>query len=132
MAERQESGIFWIVLLALLLLTRLPATASYFSIDNVNLALSLALSDDYGAAVAALAPVAMAPGGSVRERQSLALIYGLQGNDTEAARIGRIDLDQASVEHNLAIYRMLRELPPGALSRAILSAGSNRPTSGAS
>ena len=41
MAERQESGIFWIVLLALLLLTRLPATASYFSIDNVNLALSL-------------------------------------------------------------------------------------------
>jgi Flp pilus assembly protein TadD len=95
---------------------------------TVNLALSLALSDNYPAAIAELTPVAMAPAGSVRERQSLALIYGLEGNETEAARIGRIDLDQASVEHNLAIYRMLRELPPDALSRAILSAGSNRPT----
>jgi Flp pilus assembly protein TadD len=95
---------------------------------TVNLALSLALSDNYTAAVAELAPVAMAPAGSPRERQSLALIYGLQGNEAEAARIGRIDLDQASVEHNLAIYRILRGLSPDALSRAILSAGSNRPT----
>ena len=99
---------------------------------TVNLALSLALSDKYAAAVAELAPVAMAPGGSPRERQSLALIYGLQGNEAEAARIGRIDLDPVSVEHNLAIYRMLRGLSPDALSRAILSAGANRPTTRAS
>jgi Flp pilus assembly protein TadD len=99
---------------------------------TVDLALSLALSNDYPAAVAELAPVAMAPAASARERQSLALIYGLQGNEAEAARIGRIDLDQASVEHNLAIYRMLRALPPDALSRAILSAGSNRPAARAS
>jgi Flp pilus assembly protein TadD len=99
---------------------------------TVNLALSLALGNNYAAAVAELAPVAMAFQGSAPERQSLALIYGLQGNETEAARIGRIDLDQASVEHNLAIYRMLRVLPPDALSRAILSAGSNRPTTRAS
>jgi Flp pilus assembly protein TadD len=99
---------------------------------TVNLALSLALSDNYAAAVAELTPVAMAPAGSARERQSLALIYGLQGNEAEAARIGRIDLDPASVEHNLTIYRMLRGLPPDALSRAILSSGSNRPTTRAS
>jgi hypothetical protein len=34
--------------------------------------------------------------------------------------------------HNLAIYRMLRALPPDALTQAILSAGSNRPTARAS
>jgi Flp pilus assembly protein TadD len=68
--------------------------------------LSPALSDTDSAAIDELQPVAMAPAGSARERQSLALVYGLQGNDTEAARIGRIDLDQASVEHNLTYYRM--------------------------
>jgi Flp pilus assembly protein TadD len=99
---------------------------------TVNLALSLALSNNYTAAVAELEPVAMAAGATPRERQSLALIFGLQGNEAEAARIGRIDLDQASVEHNLAVYRMLRGLPPDALSRAILSAGSNRLTTRAS
>jgi Flp pilus assembly protein TadD len=99
---------------------------------TVNLALSLALANNYPAAVAELQPVAMAPAGSAGERQSLALIYGLQGNEAEAARIGRIDLDRASVEHNLAIYRMLRVLPPDALSRAILSAGSKRPPTRAS
>jgi Flp pilus assembly protein TadD len=99
---------------------------------TVNLALSLALSANYTGAIAELAPVAMAPGGSARERQSLALIYGLEGNEADAARIGRIDLDQASVEHNLTIYRMLRTLPPDALSQAILSAGTHRPTTRAS
>lgn len=94
---------------------------------TVNLALSLALTGDYQGATALLAPAAMAPAGSAQERQSLALIYGLQGNDVEAARIGRIDLDQASVEHNLAYYRMLRDLPPDALSRALVTSGGNRP-----
>src|SRR5437660_6585777 len=41
MDERQDYKVFWIVVFALLLLTRIPAMASYFSIDNVNLALSL-------------------------------------------------------------------------------------------
>lgn len=99
---------------------------------TVDLALSLALSNKYPAAVAELEPVAMAPAASARERQSLALIYGLQGNEAEAARIGRIDLDQASVAHNLAIYRMLRALPPDALTQAVLNPGSNRPTARAS
>src|SRR5215469_4118582 len=41
MDERQDFKAFWIAVCVLLLLTRLPAMASYLSIDNVNLALSL-------------------------------------------------------------------------------------------
>src|SRR5581483_1043725 len=41
MEEGQDYKVFWIAVLALLLLTRLPAMSSYLSIDNVNLALSL-------------------------------------------------------------------------------------------
>jgi Flp pilus assembly protein TadD len=93
---------------------------------TVDLALSLALSGNFGAAIDVLQPVAMA--GSPRERQTLALIYGLEGNDAEAARVGGIDLDPASVQFNLAYYRTLRDLPPDALGPALLAAGSRRPT----
>jgi hypothetical protein len=41
MIEERDSKVFWAVMLALLLLTRLPAMASYLSVDNVNLAFSL-------------------------------------------------------------------------------------------
>src|SRR5437762_13864045 len=41
MMEERDSKVFWIVMLGLLLLTRLPVMASYLSIDNVNLAFSL-------------------------------------------------------------------------------------------
>src|SRR6058998_3635478 len=41
MDERQDRIFLWIVVFALLLLTRIPAMASYLSIDNVNLAFSL-------------------------------------------------------------------------------------------
>ena len=65
----------------------------------------------------------MAPSGSQQERQTLALVYGLNGNSTEAARLNRIDLDDAAVEHNLAYYATLRGLNPEARRRAILSTG---------
>jgi Flp pilus assembly protein TadD len=90
---------------------------------TVDLALSLALSGNFPAAVATLQPVAMAPSSTASERQNLALIYGLQGNLAEAARLGRIDLDAASVQHNLAYYQTLRQLPPEARTRAVFSAG---------
>jgi len=93
---------------------------------TVNLALSLALSGNYPNAIAELQPLAMSPAGSAQERQTLALIYGLNGNTAEAARLGRIDLDEASVEHNLAYYQSLRELSPQARSQAILSTGPAR------
>jgi Flp pilus assembly protein TadD len=97
---------------------------------TVDLALSLALSSNYVNAIAVLEPVAMAPSGTAAERQTLALIYGLEGSSAEAARLGRIDLDQASVENNLAYYQTLRQLSPEARDRAIWSAGLHRsPTS---
>jgi len=88
---------------------------------TVNLALSLALSGNYPNAITVLQPLAMSPAGSAQERQTLALIYGLNGNTAEAARLGRIDLDDASVEQNLAYYQSLRALSPEARSQAILS-----------
>jgi len=41
MEKRPEVRIFWVVVFLLLLLTRIPMMASYFSIDNVNLAFAL-------------------------------------------------------------------------------------------
>src|SRR6266404_3473047 len=92
---------------------------------TVDLALSLALSGDYPGAIAVLQPIAMSQRASAQERQTLALIYGLRGNVAEAARLNRIDLDDASVEHNLAYYATLRALAPEARTRAILSSGGN-------
>jgi Flp pilus assembly protein TadD len=93
---------------------------------TVDLALSLALSGNYPNAISVLQPLAMSAAGTAQERQTLALIYGLNGNTAEAARLGRIDLDDASVEHNLAYYQALRELSPEARSQAILSSGPAR------
>jgi Flp pilus assembly protein TadD len=90
---------------------------------TVDLSLSLALSGNYANAIAILQPIAMASSGTAQERQTLALIYGLEGSVAEATRIGRIDLDAASVEHNLAYYRTLRELSPEARDQAVRSAG---------
>lgn len=88
----------------------------------LNLALSLALTEQFGEAVQLLAPLAMAPTASARDRQTLALIYGLQGDRRAAERVARRDLDAASVAHNLTFYDTLRRLPPEARSRAILNA----------
>ena len=96
---------------------------------TVNLALSLALSGNYPNAISVLQPLAMSAAGTAQERQTLALIYGLNGNTAEAARLGRIDLDDESVEHNLAFYQSLRELSPEARSQAILSGGPARASS---
>ena len=93
----------------------------------VDLALSLALSGNYTNAIATLQPIAMESSGTAQERQTLALIYGLQGNLGEAARLGRIDLDEAAVEHNLGYYQTLRALSPEARDRAVRSAGLQRP-----
>src|SRR5579885_486343 len=90
---------------------------------TVDLALSLALSGNCPAAIAMLQPLALAPSGTAQERQTLALIYGLGGSLAEAARLGRIDLDEAAVEHNLAYYQTLRAMTPEARDRAVRSAG---------
>lgn len=89
---------------------------------SLDLALSLALSEKFDQAITLLRPLAYAPNATPQERQTLALIYGLKGDQKAAREIARRDLDAASVDHNLAFYDTLRRLPPDARSRAILSA----------
>ncbi len=91
---------------------------------TVDLALSLALTGNYPEAIALLRPVALAPTGTPRERQTLALVYGLAGDGPAAEKMARRDLDQVSVQHNLAYYERLRKLSPEARTRAIQSLGS--------
>jgi Flp pilus assembly protein TadD len=89
---------------------------------SLDLALSLALSEKFDAAIGMLRPIAYGPGATAQERQTLALIYGLKGDQQAARDLSKMDLDPASVDHNLAFYESLRRLPPDARSRAILSA----------
>lgn len=92
---------------------------------SVNLALSLAVTGNYAEALAVLTPIAMAPAGSPRERQTLALIYGLQGDRGQAERMAKLDLDPQSVQRNIAFYDTLRRLSPEARARAIQSLTAN-------
>jgi Flp pilus assembly protein TadD len=90
---------------------------------SLNLALSLALSGNFPEAIAVLRPIATAPNASPRERQTLALIYGLQGNRREAERLARLDLDPASAQRNVAYNDSFRQLSPEARYRAIQALG---------
>jgi Flp pilus assembly protein TadD len=90
---------------------------------SLDLALSLALSGNYAEAVRVLRPIATASTSSPRERQTLALIYGLQGDRRAAEEMARHDLDAPSVQRNLAYYDSLRRLSPQARQQAIRSLG---------
>jgi Flp pilus assembly protein TadD len=92
---------------------------------SVNLALSLAVTGNYAEALGVLAPIAMGPTGSRRERQTLALIYGLQGDRAQAERMAKVDLDPQSVQRNIAFYDTLRRLSPEARAKAIQSLTAN-------
>jgi Flp pilus assembly protein TadD len=86
---------------------------------SLNMALSLALTGDYDEAIARLRPLAIGPSATPRERQTLALIYGLKGDRAAATKLALVDLEPAAVQHNLAAYDSLRRLSPEARSRAI-------------
>jgi Flp pilus assembly protein TadD len=88
---------------------------------SVDLALSLALTENYREAIAVLRPLASSPTASQRERQTLALIYGLAGDRREAERVALVDLDPQSVQHNLAYYDTLRRMTAEARARAVQS-----------
>jgi Flp pilus assembly protein TadD len=88
---------------------------------SLNLALSLALTGNYPEAIGILRPLATAPTSSPRERLTLALIYGLQGDTKSAEKMARLDLDVEGVRRNLAYYESLRQLSPEVRQRAIQS-----------
>lgn len=88
---------------------------------TIDLSLSLALSGNYSEAIHTLKPLAMGPASSPAARQTLSLIYGLTGDMREATELGRRDLDDAAVKHNLAYFASLRKLTQKERNRALLS-----------
>ncbi|HXP74552.1 MAG TPA: tetratricopeptide repeat protein [Stellaceae bacterium] len=87
-----------------------------------NLGLSQALSGDFKGAIATLSDLASRPGATPRNRQNLALVYGLAGDNTHAALVARSDLDEAAVRNNLAYFTLLRSLDDVGRTAAILGA----------
>lgn len=76
-----------------------------------NFGLSLALSGQHERAIDVLQGAADAPGATIEHRQNLALALGVAGKTMEAARIGRMDLDEEAVQNNLSYYAVLGALP---------------------
>ena len=87
-----------------------------------NLGLSQALSGDFNGAIATLSDLASRPGATPRNRQNLALVYGLAGDDKHAALVARSDLDESAVRNNLAYFTLLRSLDDVGRTAAILGA----------
>ena len=75
-----------------------------------NLGLSLAFSGHFNGAIEVLRPLALRPGATARDRQNLALAYGLAGDMANAKKFARLDMDQRSVERNLNYYAALRSM----------------------
>jgi len=102
------------------------AQSHYRKVDGLigqnNLALSLALSQKYDDAIALLRPYESDLSLPKRFRLNLALIYGLKGDEKSAARVAGYVLDREAVEHNLAIYRALRNMTDKERTREVLGA----------
>ena len=90
-----------------------------------NLALSLALSQRYEEAILLMEQLLENPDVSVRHRQNLALIYGLAGRMEDARHVASLDLDEESVERNLAFYELLRGIEDPSAKAAGLGAFAN-------
>ncbi|MGE5536985.1 MAG: tetratricopeptide repeat protein [Gemmatimonas sp.] len=89
---------------------------------RANLALSLALWGESNEAIALLAPVAASADAEPRQRQNLALVFGIAGDVDQARAVARIDLPEEAVRSNLTYYETLRALPPVLRTRAMMGA----------
>lgn len=87
-----------------------------------NLAYTLISAKRYEEAITILKPLATREGSTERQRQNLALAYGLAGHEDEARKMSLIDLSPAEVDRNLAVYRQLRGEP--AQAKGLAAAGS--------
>lgn len=83
-----------------------------------NLGLSLALSGQYTQSIEIFDKLVASPRVTARNRQNLALVYGLMGNEERATYYARQDLDDAQVQRNLAYYAQLRASTDKARSAA--------------
>ena len=90
-----------------------------------NLGLSLALAGEHRDAIELLKVVAEEPGARAQNRQNLALAYGLAGDLASAERISRLDLDEESVQSNLAYFAALAAIDDRRKRAAALGAHSS-------
>ncbi|MEZ5667770.1 MAG: tetratricopeptide repeat protein [Alphaproteobacteria bacterium] len=92
-----------------------------------NLALSLALSGDYDAAVALASEVGQSALATPRHRQTLAMVLGLAGRDTEAAEVAARDMNATDVAANLDYYQLLRSIEPSSARAMAITGGIGAP-----
>jgi Flp pilus assembly protein TadD len=88
-----------------------------------NLGLSLAFAGHYKGAIEILRPLALRPGATARDRQNLALAYGLSGDVAQAKKFARLDMDSREVERNLSYYAALRSISDPVLRVKSVRAG---------
>jgi len=77
-----------------------------------NLALSLALTDQFADAIEIMTSMARSSTATPRIRQNLALIYGLAGDVPHAGALSRVDLDASTTAGNLRFFEMARNADP--------------------
>lgn len=90
-----------------------------------NKALVLAASGFAQAAIHVLEPVMRQGGGTSRDRQNLAMAYLLAGQDAEAYRLARLDLDPATINDTFTFYRSLASLAPAHRMQALVTGAVN-------
>ncbi len=73
-----------------------------------NLAYSLISSQKYSEAIDVLVPIVNKPDATPRQRQNLALAYGLLGKVDDVKRVSSVDLTPAEIEKNIIVYNHLR------------------------
>jgi len=73
-----------------------------------DLALSLALTGQFGEAEDIMASMAHSSTATPRIRQNLALIYGLAGDAEHAGALSRVDLDTTATDSNLRFFELAR------------------------
>lgn len=77
-----------------------------------NMAISAAISGDVERAIATLENAPLAARHSPQIRQNLALFYGIKGDMEKAEALAKMDLDEASVRNNLAVFSRFRANQP--------------------
>jgi Flp pilus assembly protein TadD len=84
------------------------ATAPRSLAARTDLALSLALSGRCDEALEILEPIARSATATPRDRQNLAFIYGLKGDEAAARSLGRADLGEAAAASNAEFLAQVR------------------------
>jgi len=86
-----------------------------------NKALVLVATGHADAAVRILEPIVQSSQGSSRDRQNLAMAYLLNGQEGQARRIARLDLDTVTTNNTFTFYRSLASLQPAQRMQALVT-----------